>query len=106
MMAGKTFETEKEEWIREKESLAEEKARLQHLYDQAQQELSESEAIVTECLEEKKRGKSSIDVDLSDAIDKLRSQLMAQQQAVGKYEAKIKKRESEVSRRIFVILVC
>ena len=40
-------------------------------------------------------------MDLSDAIDKLRNQLGAQQQAVMKYEAKIKKRESEVREIIF-----
>ena len=96
-MATRSFESEKETLLAEKSELAEEKKKLQELYDQAQQEVNESEAIVQECLEEKKRGKSSsIDLDLSNAIEKLRSQLMSQQEAEAKYEAKIKKRESEV----------
>ena len=66
--------------------------------EQLRQELSESESIVQECLEEKKKAKSSqgIDIDLSKAIETLRNQLSSQQEVVGKYEAKIKKRESEL----------
>ncbi len=51
-----------------------------------------------ECLEDKKRRSEAIGdaAELSKAIETLRRQLSTQQEVVGKYEAKVKKRESEV----------
>lgn len=92
------LQSEKDIAVKEKAKIEEEFANLQLMYDRAQQELAESESIVQECLDEKKRnqGKGGLDIDITTAIDTLRRQLSSQQEAVGKYEAKIKKRESEV----------
>lgn len=79
----------------ERASFAHEKAELTNLYEQAKQEVAESEQIVQECLDEKKR-RSGDDGNLSKAVEQLRKQLGTQQETVGRYEAKVKKRESEL----------
>ena len=96
--------TKQEEIIRLNSKISE----LQSSYEQKQEELLEAEKLVQECLEEKKKSyeKSSTDLDLSKAIETLRSQLGAQQQSVAKYDAKIKKRESEVRPQQRVGLNC
>ena len=65
-------------------------------YDQTLQELSDAESIVQECLEEKKNQKQVDNTELIRAVDTLRDQLNSQKDAVQKYEAKIKKRDTEV----------
>ena len=100
--AQASLTSEREQWASQHTALSEEKARLQSLYDQAQQELAESESIVQECLEDKRRGQKSpaaMDADLGRAIDGLRKQLGAQQESVARYEAKVKKRESELKEK-------
>ncbi|XP_059094113.1 transport and Golgi organization protein 1-like isoform X1 [Tigriopus californicus] len=95
------LQSEKDNAVQEKVKTEEDLANLRLMYDRAQQELTESESIVQECLDEKKRNqaKGGLDIDITTAIDTLRRQLSSQQEAVGKYEAKIKKRESELKEK-------
>lgn len=85
----------KAEWEKERGQLLDEKTHLQSSYDQIQQELVETESIVKECIEDKNRN-TGLDPEFANAVENLKKQLTSQQEAVKKYDAKIKKRENEV----------
>ena len=74
--------------------LTEELNLVKNQLDQAQQELSEAESVVAECVEEKKKLNNVNNTELVQAIDTLRDQLNSQKEAVLKYEGKIKRRDS------------
>ena len=74
--------------------LTEELSLVKNQLDQAQQELSEAESVVAECVEEKKKLNNVNNTELVQAIDTLRDQLNSQKEAVLKYEGKIKRRDS------------
>ena len=74
--------------------LNEELNSVKNQLDQAQQELTEAESVVQECVEEKKKLNNVNNNELVTAIDTLRDQLNSQKEAVHKYEGKIKRRDS------------
>jgi len=79
--------------------LTEELSLVKNQLDQAQQELSEAESVVAECVEEKKKLNNVNNTELVQAIDTLRDQLNSQKEAVLKYEGKIKRRDSELKEK-------
>ncbi len=86
----------------EMQKLQQERDELKSRLDQV---VMESEAIVKECLEEKKRMASSAAsggagvAGLNEAIESLRKQLSAQKDIVTKFEAKVKRREAEIKEK-------
>jgi chromosome segregation ATPase len=99
------LKSDEDAFVAERVEITQEKEHFKSLYDQAQMELTESEAIVQECLEEKKLSSkkgsfgAQLDFDLSEAIESLRKKLSAQQDVVAKFEAKVKRRDVEIKDR-------